>query len=352
MPKQPTTNSNPRMLHKYLVMMRHARGRSETTITQIAASIADFEAFVGKKDFRKFKPGWAINYKAELNSRISKSTGYKLSVHTIVSRLRHLMGYFVWLSQQPGYRSRINYSDVQYFSPTLQNRWSVKTGKRAQIPTLEQARHIVLSMPAHTDIELRNRALIAFILLTGSRADAAASFSLGNLDVEAGTAFFDGGTSRTKNRKSYTADFFPVGDDVAEIVIDWERHLRVEKLFAASDPLFPATRTVRGKKTVFEACGLSREFWNSSEPIRRTFRQGCESANLAYFHPHSFRETLGHLIEKICRTPEEFKAASQSLGHESVDTTFRNYGAVSETRQAEIMKQLRERKAAAPETGL
>jgi hypothetical protein len=44
--------------------------------------------------------------------------------------------------------------------------------------------------------------------------------------------------------------------------------------------------------------------------------------------------------ERVCRTPEEFKAWTQNLGHEQVLTTFRSYGEVSAERQAEIIRKL------------
>ncbi|MFT7389645.1 MAG: integrase/recombinase XerD [Candidatus Endobugula sp.] len=65
-------------------------------------------------------------------------------------------------------------------------------------------------------------------------------------------------------------------------------------------------------------------------------------AELPYFNPHSFRNTLAALGEKLCQSPEEFKAWSQNLGHEGVLTTFNSYGEVPESRQADIFKQLKE----------
>ena len=44
------------------------------------------------------------------------------------------------------------------------------------------------------------------------------------------------------------------------------------------------------------------------------------------------------LGEKICKTPEEFKAWSQNLGHDQVLTTFSAYGPVSVSRQSEIFQ--------------
>ena len=61
---------------------------------------------------------------------------------------------------------------------------------------------------------------------------------------------------------------------------------------------------------------------------------------MPYFNPHSLRDMLTLLGEQICRTPEEFKAWSQNLGHEKVMTTFRSYGEVAERRQAEIIRSL------------
>ena len=64
------------------------------------------------------------------------------------------------------------------------------------------------------------------------------------------------------------------------------------------------------------------------------------AAGLEYFNPHSFRKTLALLGEKVCQTPEEFKAWSQNLGHEQVMTTFSSYGEVASARQAEIIRTL------------
>ena len=43
---------------------------------------------------------------------------------------------------------------------------------------------------------------------------------------------------------------------------------------------------------------------------------------------HSLRNTLVRFGEEVCKTPEEFKAWSQNLGHEKVLTTFLSYGQV------------------------
>ena len=88
----------------------------------------------------------------------------------------------------------------------------------------------------------------------------------------------------------------------------------------------------------FEPAGLSRKHWSSASPIRAIFKEAFAAAGLPYFNPHSFRKTLALLGGRICKTPEEYKAWSQNLGHEHVLTTFSSYGDVSTYRQVEIIR--------------
>jgi hypothetical protein len=49
---------------------------------------------------------------------------------------------------------------------------------------------------------------------------------------------------------------------------------------------------------------------------------------------------LTALGEQRCRSPEEFKAWSQNLGHNQVLTTLTSYGVVAADRQAAIVRGL------------
>jgi integrase len=143
---------------------------------------------------------------------------------------------------------------------------------------------------------------------------------------------------RTKFSKSFVTAFFPAGDQVRAVVVDWVNYLRQDKLWGLDDPLFPATKIAVGNGLRFEVAGLDRKHWSSAGPIRTIFKQAFASVGLPYFNPHSFRKTLALLGGQGCRTPEEYKAWSQNLGHEHVLTTFCSYGDVSCHRQSEIMR--------------
>lgn len=115
------------------------------------------------------------------------------------------------------------------------------------------------------------------------------------------------------------------------------------KALGLDDPLFPATKVAVGNNLQFAAAGLDRKHWSSASPIRQIFKEAFAAAGHAYFNPHSFRKTLALLGGRICRTPEEYKAWSQNLGHDHVMTTFSSYGDVGSYRQAEIIRAFSER---------
>ncbi len=207
-------------------------------------------------------------------------------------------------------------------------------------PTLEQIRHVIALMPDQTEIERRDRALLAFTLLTGARDSAIASMKLRHVDLGAGSVFQDARDVQTKFSKTFTTYFFPVGGGARQIVEAWVAYLQQEKLWGNDDPLFPATLVELGEARQFEVVGLARRHWSSASPIRTIFRRAFESAGLPYFNPHSFRTTLVQLGQTLCRDAEQFKAWSQNLGHEGVLTTFLSYGSVAQGRQGQIMEGL------------
>ncbi len=153
---------------------------------------------------------------------------------------------------------------------------------------------------------------------------------------------------KTKFAKTFTTYFFPVGEEIRDIVAAWVSYLRESKLWGNDDPLFPATCVVVGATLQFEVAGLKREPWSSAAPIRAIFREAFQAAGVPYFNPHSFRDTLVQLGETLCKSPEEFKAWSQNLGHEGVLTTFYSYGQVGSRRQGEIIRALGEPGPAEP----
>ena len=216
---------------------------------------------------------------------------------------------------------------------TMKDARIAKAAREPRVPTLEQIRHVLKSMPAQTEIERRNRAVIAFTILTGARDGAIASLNLKHIDLDRSVIEQDAREVRTKSSKSFPTFFFPVGAEIRQIVVDWISYLRTEKLFGFNDPIFPASR-VEVKDGRFHSVGVNRRGWSNAGPIRSIFKEAFNQAGLPYFNPHFFRKTLAQLGQKTCRDIEAMKAWSQNLGHEELMTTFTSYGTLSRNQQA------------------
>jgi len=329
--------ANERVKRDYFEYLREAKRLGTASVDAVAKAISRFEESTGWKDFRTFHIRQAISFKTRLAQQANQRTGALLSKSTLHSTLQALRNFIIWLAGRPGFKSRISYSDAEYFNLSEKETRIAKASREKAFPTLEQIHHVLAIMSGDTDIERRDRALVAFAALTGARDGALASFRLKHVNLGDASVLQDAQEVRTKFSKSFRTWFFPVGGDALEIVREWISHLREQLLWGDDDALFPSTRIGIGPTRLFEPVGLERHCWSSAGPIRRIFRSAFERAGLPYFHPHSFRDTLAQLGERICTT-EQYKAWSLNMGHEKPMTTLRNYGKMTINRQGEIMR--------------
>ena len=337
---QKCNSANERIKRKYFTFLKEAKRQSEPTVDAAAKALSRFEAYNKYRDFKAFHFEQAVAFKNYLADQKGQQSGEKLSKATLHATLTQLKRFFQWLALQPGYKSRVQYADAEYFNLSDKDT-RIATAKRQQkFPTVEQIKYVISKMPGNTEIERRDRALIAFTLLTGARDSAIASLKLKHVDLISGCVDQDARQVKTKFSKTFSTFFFPVGEEIRAIVSEWVSYLRNEILWGNDDPLFPATQVVLGFNRQFAAGGLAREHWRTASPIRSIFQAAFISAGLPYFNPHSFRNTIAQLGEEVCKTPEQFKAWSQNLGHEKVLTTFTSYGEVACHRQGEIIRNL------------
>jgi site-specific recombinase XerD len=331
---------NTRMKREYFHYLKEARRRDESSIDQVAKALDRFEEATGHKDFKRFHRAQAVAFKKRLASEKVERTGKPLSHATVHSTLSALREFFIWLAGQPGYKSKIAFADADYFNLSDKEVRIAKANRDKPVPSLDQVHHVLATMPAETDIEKRNRALIALALLTGARGAALATLKLKHVDLEQACVHQDARDVKTKDSKTFTTWFCPVGGDALQIFTDWCERLRTGLLFGDDDPLFPKTQIGLGDQGGFQPVGLTREHWSGTGPIRAIYKQAFDAAGLRYSNPHCFRDALTQLGERICKTPEEFKAWSQNVGHEHVLTTFTSYGKVATARQAELIRGL------------
>jgi len=88
-------------------------GYSEATISTFYKAILEYEDFVKNEDFKRFTHTKAIGFKKWLQAKTYQ--GKPLSIKTIYQYLRHLRSFFVWLSSQSGYKSKIDLDSVPIY---------------------------------------------------------------------------------------------------------------------------------------------------------------------------------------------------------------------------------------------
>jgi site-specific recombinase XerD len=176
---------NERIKRKYFAYLKEAKRHSEPTVDASAKALNRFEVHTKYRDFKAFHVEQAMAFKKHLAEQRGQQSGEKLSKATLHATLTQLKRFFQWLAWQPGYKSRFQYCDAEYFNLSDKDTRIATAHREQPVPTLQQIKHVIAGMPANTDIERRNRALIAFTLLTGARDSAIASMKLKHVDLSA-----------------------------------------------------------------------------------------------------------------------------------------------------------------------
>jgi integrase/recombinase XerD len=203
-------------------------------------------------------------------------------------------------------------------------------------PSLEMVRHAFDEMSEETEIDRRNKAVVAFLMITGARDGAIASLRLKHINLVDRYVFQDAREVKTKNSKTFTTYFMPVDQNYTDTFCNWVNFLRKDKLFGPDDPLFPPPE-MGVHVGQFTVVGLKRDIYRNANAIRQAVKTAFEHAGLPEFAPHSFRKTLVKWADTYYPTRESFKAFSQNIGHESVVTTVSAYCPVSTERQGELI---------------
>lgn len=318
--------ANERVKRDYYRYLKEARGRDEATIDAVAKSLARFEDSTGRKEFRRFHREQAVAFKRRLADTLNARTGERLSKATMLSTLRDLRAFFFWLAHLPGFKSHIGYADADYFNLSDKDVAIARGRREKKVPTFAQVEHVLFVMKADTIVQRRDRALIAFAMLTGTRVTALTSLCLIHVDLSGGYVDHDARTVRTKFAKTFRTYFMRVSERALSIVVQWHAELSADVTRGPEDALFPSTEIALSASGGFAPIGLHRHGWSTSEPVRGIFRRAFASAGLSYFNPHGFRDMLVRHAMTLDLSPEAMKAWSQNLGHADVLTTFTSYG--------------------------
>src|SRR6266702_7909123 len=124
---------NERIKRAYFTYLAEAKGFSEPTLDGIAKALNRFETYTKFRDFKAFHIEQAKGFKASLSEQMSVRTKNRLSKATLYATLSNLKRFFIWLAGQPGYKSRISYSDAEYFNLSVKETRIAKAHRDEQI---------------------------------------------------------------------------------------------------------------------------------------------------------------------------------------------------------------------------
>lgn len=259
---------NERIKKEYFRYLAEAKGKSPATLDGIRKSLHRYEEYNSLKHFAPLHREQAIAFKKHLASQKALRSGEALSKSTVLHTLNHIKAFFEWLAYQPDNKRKIHLPDIAYFSLSDKETRIAKTPKYKRVPTLEQIRSVLAIMPTDSEIVLRNRAIIAFTILTGVRNSALISLKLRHVHLDEYLVVQDPSEVKTKFSKRIDAYFLPVGDDIQQIVLEWICYLYEKKLYGHEAPLFPRTQMSQDSMLGFKAEGLEPEHWQTTGPVR------------------------------------------------------------------------------------
>lgn len=336
---------NEIMKRRFFDYQRASGGYAENSIETYEKALLRWQEFTSDEDFRLFDKARAMQFKDWLAKRNGVGDE-KLSVSYQYHTLRKLKAFFRWLAEQDAYKQSIRVTDIDFLNLGKKESRQARQSGRRKIPALEQVQTVIEFIVPETEVDRRDRALISFSLLTGARISAIVSLPIGAFDRDECVVDQDPSLGvQTKYAKRITTALFPLKyDKPREYFLEWYDYLMNEKGFAATDPIFPATKLEQGKENVsyYSSGEVNKEFWKKSSSARKIFEKRFKAAGVPYFHPHTFRHLVVKEFMKIPLTEEQKKAVSQNLGHEHVSTTFGSYGygKIDEERQIELLSEI------------
>ncbi|KAJ01514.1 tyrosine-type recombinase/integrase [Sulfitobacter mediterraneus] len=329
---------NERLKRRYEQYLREAKGQDEKSIDKARAALVKFEESTKYKSFKAFHIDQARQFKNALN-RAKSARGQPLSLTTTDATLRLVKGFFHWLAGQQGFKKVLSYADVEYFNNNRNDARAAHAERPVQYPSKQAAYFAFQAMADQTELDRRDKALFAFLMITGARIAAVASLRLKHINLVDGFVYQDGRDVRTKGGKTITTWFFPMHPDYLACFTNWVTYLRNDKMFGPEDALFPKPerRLVNGK-FVFDR--LSRENYANGAKVNEVFKGAFEQVQMHPYGAHSVRKTLGQEMDERNLPLATQKAWSQNLGHDRLSTTVSSYLPVSTQQQGELLKEL------------
>lgn len=330
---------------KFFGYVRNSKGFSEKTIECYEKAIWLWEDFLHKSDFVKFNKTAAEGFKNWLKAKKKANPQQEVSVSYRYDILRYLRAFFEWLSKQKGYKT-IDPTAVEYLRLSREEAKIATQPRKVEVPSLKEIKAVVEGIKGSSEIEMRDKALISLMFLTGARISAVRtllmkSFDKDKLVIDQNPVF---GVKTKFSKRIITPLIYYSYKEVLNYFLEWFNYLEEKKGFKPNDPIFPATKIENGTENLsfYNTGQVEPIFWKSSTAPSKIIEKRFEQAGVKHYKPHSIRHLLIKRLSTLSLTEAEKKAISQSLRHEDIRTTFGSYGygKIDEDKQIEIIRNI------------
>jgi len=325
--------SNERNKYKYRIHVKCAWKKDEKTIIAELKYLREYEIFSSFGGFENFD-----NMKANKYIDYLFDCGYSASYAN--DALRTLRVFLTWLAKQKGYRSKIEFNDIDYLNLSNNQKRASRAPEHKRSYTYDQIIQTIRKMPSDTMIQRRNKALISTNAACSLRVSELRTIKLKNLIQEDGKCFIHVNAKDIKSKfaKSRYADFVQLPQDIFDNILNWKKELVQKYGFGDKDLFFPKIPNNFNQLNLLES-NITKEEIKSCCQIREIFRTAFETADLEYINPHNFRHTRAKFSEK--QSPRYLNAISKSLGHKTVGVTLSSYSDLSVDEQREIIAEVK-----------
>ena len=219
MDKSKLNASNERMKYKYRHHIQRTKGMDIKTVIENMKHIRLLEKFMQFTGFQNFNRDVACKYVSDLCNK-AKSMSF------ITSNLRAIKDFLNWLERQRGYRSKINYDDIDYLNVSRNQRRAAKAQNYQKTYKYSEIIQTIRQMPDKTEKDLRDRAMVSLQALCTLRISELRTVKIRNMIEEDGILFIDVNPKNmsVKFAKQREAVFIPLPDDIIENVVVWRAY--------------------------------------------------------------------------------------------------------------------------------
>ena len=149
-----TTYENEAIKREFFEQLKGARGFSKSSVRSHAEAIHPWEVFTRNEDFSTYDKSKAVAFTEWIGTRPSTTKSGKISLVTQYNYLRRIKKFFVWLSDQPRYMSKIIKVDVEYLRLSKADDQIARSGTTKKMPTFEDVKKIIDGIDGKSEIDV------------------------------------------------------------------------------------------------------------------------------------------------------------------------------------------------------